>query len=237
MMRFNTTGHAAWILAAGLWVSALAYHADARAQEAAQPAVGTATGVVAAPEAPTRLHPKKTASKSRKTERHAKGQSKAKNSAQEEAAKGDTAKETTAKADDLKPTQNDNMSPAVANANAQWANDAKPTDTYNMSAQAGNVLNQMGAQTEQPASADAETGTQTATEVVASDQLNELDRAAEAQPPLTLAKATIDTPPSPAPTASVENSKPWEQTSMIGKVFIALGGLLTLASAARMFMA
>ena len=29
----------------------------------------------------------------------------------------------------------------------------------------------------------------------------------------------------------------WSQTSLIGKIFIAFGGLLTLASAARMFMA
>jgi hypothetical protein len=29
----------------------------------------------------------------------------------------------------------------------------------------------------------------------------------------------------------------WDQTSLIGKVFIAFGGLLTMASAARMFMA
>ena len=233
-MRFKTTGHAAWILAAGLWVSAFAYPAtDARAQEAAQPAVGTATGVVAAPEPPTRLPPKKTASKPRKAERHAK----AKKPAQEETAKADTAKDTTAKADDLKPTQNDNMSPAVANANAQWANDAKTTDTYNMSAQAGNVLNQMDAQPAQNTTASADESAH-AEQVVASDQLNELDRAAESQPPLTLAKATIDTPEAAAPAATVENSsKPWEQTSMIGKVFIALGGLLTLASAARMFMA
>jgi hypothetical protein len=231
-MRFNTTGHAAWILAAGLCVSALLYPvAKAGAQETAQaeqPAVGTATGVVAAPEQPTRLHPKKTASKSRKSERHAK----AKKPAQEEAAKDDTAS-----AEDLKPTQNDNMTPAVANANAQWANDAKPTDTYNMSAQAGNVLNQMDAQPAPGAAASPEDSAH-AEQVVSSDQLNELDRAAESQPPLTLAKATLDTPSaSSAPSATVENTKPWEQTSMIGKVFIALGGLLTLASAARMFMA
>ncbi|QUS39219.1 hypothetical protein RPMA_10500 [Tardiphaga alba] len=73
---------------------------------------------------------------------------------------------------------------------------------------------------------------------MASDQLNELDRAAEDKPPLTLAKATIDAPASPAPAATtVENNRPWEQTSLIGKVFIALGGLLTVASAARMFIA
>jgi hypothetical protein len=29
----------------------------------------------------------------------------------------------------------------------------------------------------------------------------------------------------------------WDQASLIGKVFIAFGGLLTFASAARMFMA
>ena len=224
-MRFTTTGHAAWMFAAGLCVSAALFPAHrAAAQDAAQaseqPAVGSATGVTAAPAEPTRLHPKKSASKSRKTERQAKAKK--------------PAKEETAKAEELKPSQDDSMSPAVANANAQWANEAKPTDTYNMSAQAGTVLSQMGAQPEPHATADAESH---ATEVVASDQLNELDRAAEEQPPLTLAKATIDTPPAAAPSATVENSKPWEQTSMIGKVFIALGGLLTLASAARMFMA
>lgn len=226
-MRFNTTGHAAWIFAAGLCASAMLLPAtDAAAQTAEQPAaVGTATGVVAGPSEPTRLHPKKSASQSRKATR----QAKAKKPAKEEAAKQE------AKAEDLKPTQNDAMPPAVANANAQWGNDAKPTDTYNMSAQAGNVLSQMDAQAEPQASADAENHAPAA-EVVASDQLNELDRAAEEKPPLTLAKATIDTPPAVAPT-TVENSKPWEQTSMIGKVFIALGGLLTLASAARMFMA
>ncbi|WP_398477393.1 hypothetical protein [Tardiphaga sp.] len=226
-MKFSTTGHAAWILAAGLCVSAALFPAThAAAQEAAQApeqpaaAVGSATGVTAAPAQPTRLHPKKTASKSRKAER----QAKAKKPAQEE----------TAKAEELKPTQDDTMSPAVANANAQWANEAKPTDTYNMSAQAGTVLSQMGAQPEPQATA---ADSAHAEQVVAPDQFNDLDRAAEEQPPLTLAKATIDTPPAAIPSATVENSKPWEQTSLIGKVFIALGGLLTLASAARMFIA
>jgi hypothetical protein len=226
-MKFNTTGHAAWVLVAGLCASAALFPAThAAAQEAAQApeqpaaAVGSATGVTAAPAQPTRLHPKKTASKSRKAER----QAKAKKPAQEE----------TAKAEELKPTQDDTMSPAVANANAQWANEAKPTDTYNMSAQAGTVLSQMGAQPEPQATA---ADSAHAEQVVAPDQLNDLDRAAEEQPPLTLAKATIDTPPAAIPSATVENSKPWEQTSLIGKVFIALGGLLTLASAARMFIA
>jgi hypothetical protein len=37
--------------------------------------------------------------------------------------------------------------------------------------------------------------------------------------------------------ASSNESSTWDQTSLIGKIFIAFGGLLTLASAARMFMA
>ena len=32
-------------------------------------------------------------------------------------------------------------------------------------------------------------------------------------------------------------SSTWDQTSLIGKIFIAFGALLTMASAARMFMA
>jgi hypothetical protein len=37
--------------------------------------------------------------------------------------------------------------------------------------------------------------------------------------------------------ASGSDSSTWDQTSLIGKIFIAFGALLTMASAARMFMA
>jgi hypothetical protein len=40
-----------------------------------------------------------------------------------------------------------------------------------------------------------------------------------------------------APAAVSSSDSTWDQTSLIGKIFIAFGGLLTLASAARMFMA
>jgi hypothetical protein len=43
-------------------------------------------------------------------------------------------------------------------------------------------------------------------------------------------------PPAQAAAASNDNST-WDQTSLIGKIFIAFGALLTIASAARMFMA
>jgi hypothetical protein len=100
---------------------------------------------------------------------------------------------------------------------------------------------------DKPAGAQAETDGQ----VVASDQLNDLDRALQqsqsqgspstqpqAQP---VAQALAMTPvkvASAAPVSANSNeSSTWDQTSLIGKIFIAFGALLTMASAARMFMA
>lgn len=75
--------------------------------------------------------------------------------------------------------------------------------------------------------------------VVPPDELNEVDRSLSdnnKQPTPSIAMASIST--SPAPTATVSNNdSTWTQTSLIGKIFIAFGGLLTLASAARMLIA
>ena len=70
--------------------------------------------------------------------------------------------------------------------------------------------------------------------VVAADQLNDVDRSLQqsnsqpaAAPPL---------PSAPEATMTSDNTV-WDQTSLIGKIFIGFGALLTMASAARMFMA
>ena len=42
---------------------------------------------------------------------------------------------------------------------------------------------------------------------------------------------------SPSGRADNNDSSTWDKTSLIGKIFIAFGALLTMASAARMFMA
>jgi hypothetical protein len=44
------------------------------------------------------------------------------------------------------------------------------------------------------------------------------------------------TPPTPSPSITKDGSA-WDQTSLIGKIFIGFGALLTMASAARMFIA
>ena len=75
-------------------------------------------------------------------------------------------------------------------------------------------------------------------QAAAPDQLNDSDRAARDNAISTPA-ASNDAPAArsaPVMAASGEHSV-WDETSLIGKIFIGFGALLTIASAARMFMA
>jgi hypothetical protein len=122
--------------------------------------------------------------------------------------------------------------PWVANAHAQLASADTPTGNAKaMSARANDIL-----QTTQ----DNSTNTQPATDtqVVSADQLNDVDRALhDSTPPApTKAMAFAEAPAAPVMASSNESST-WDQTSLIGKIFIGFGALLTMASAARMFMA
>jgi hypothetical protein len=120
--------------------------------------------------------------------------------------------------------------PSVANANAQLAPAGTPAGNARaMSARANDILQ------------TAEARPAADTQVVAADQLNDVDLALhEGQPPAaTMALASAEAPIAAAPPvmASSQESSTWDQTSLIGKIFIAFGALLTMASAARMFMA
>jgi hypothetical protein len=115
---------------------------------------------------------------------------------------------------------------SIANANAQLASAETPPDSARaMSAKASTIL-QAGA--DKPA---------TDGQVVAADQLNDVDRALQQSRPLALAAAEPPTVPATPSLASSKEESTWDQTSLIGKIFIGLGALLTMASAARMFMA
>ena len=125
--------------------------------------------------------------------------------------------------------------PSVANANAQLASAEAPDNSARaMSTKANTML---------LAAADKPADTQPAaeTQVVAADQLNDLDRALQESRPAaaTLAMASAGPPAAPAAPvmASSREDSAWDQTSLIGKIFIGFGALLTMASAARMFMA
>jgi hypothetical protein len=124
--------------------------------------------------------------------------------------------------------------PSVANANAQMTSADTPAGNAEaMSARANDILQAAPAN---PADAQPAADAQ----VVAADQLNDLDRALHESPrAATLAMASADAPvAATAPVMASSNaSSTWDQTSLIGKIFIGFGALLTMASAARMFMA
>jgi hypothetical protein len=125
------------------------------------------------------------------------------------------------------------MPPSVANANAQLVSADAPeaTDTLAgkakaMSTRANDILQ---AAPDKPA--DAQPAADST--VVPPDQLNEVDRTLPTSAPPAMAMASADRPAM----ENSDDSSTSDRTSLIGKIFIACGGLLTLASAARMFMA
>jgi hypothetical protein len=138
-------------------------------------------------------------------------------------------------------SDNSAIPPTVANANAQMAStqiaatDVPGGNAKAMSARANEILQATPAN---PAGAQSNLNGQ----VVAADQLNDVDRALHESKPPALVMASADTPdtaavaPAMASTSSNDGST-WDQTSLIGKIFIGFGALLTMASAARMFMA
>lgn len=85
-----------------------------------------------------------------------------------------------------------------------------------------------------------------ASQATGTDQLSESDRAAPQddvrQPVIVTQQAETQTPTqtqaAPAmPIVAGSRGATWDETSLIGKIFIGFGALLTIASAARMFMA
>ena len=213
-MSIKASGRSALILATGLFVCFAGPSQEAAGADSTTAKAENAVGV------------------QKHGSRHSKSHAQHKSSKQ--ALKSTAAKPATpdAAADDA-----DNSSaipPSVANANAQLAAADTPAGKAKaMSARANDIL--------QPAPnnpADAQPGADA--QVVSANQLNDVDRALhENKPPAaTLALASADAPAAPAAPmmASNQESSTWDQTSLIGKIFIAFGALLTMASAARMFM-
>ena len=77
-------------------------------------------------------------------------------------------------------------------------------------------------------------------QVVPPDQLNDIDRALAGTPYRTTVGVAPPIRPAAvrvAPIIVASSSEAWDQTSLVGKIFVGIGACLTLASAARMFMA
>jgi len=125
------------------------------------------------------------------------------------------------------------MPPEVANANAQLAAADTPTAAA-ASAMTGRANDNVQAAADNTAAPSAEN------QAVEPDQLNDGNRALQQDnpPAQKVVIAATDAQPRPAPVmASSPQNSAWDQSSLIGKIFIGVGTLLTLASAARMFMA
>jgi len=176
------------------------------------------------------------------------GKSDAKNDVQRKSSKEALKSPAPKKADDVAAdeagdtTASSAMPPSVANANAELATGDTPTaaNAKAMSAHASDILQTAPGN-------EANTRPAAETQIVAADQLNDVDRALHetATPAQAPAPAIASAEPPAAPTpqpapmmaAASNESTTWDQTSLIGKIFIGFGALLTMASAARMFMA
>lgn len=161
------------------------------------------------------------------------------------AQKASTGDKTADAADDS--GRSSSIPPTVANANAQLA-PAQPTTADSptdnaaraMTARASDILQAAPDKpADAPPPASAQSDAQPDAQVVSADQLNDVDRALRESPPAasTPPAAPLAVAPTEAPVAAKSNeSTAWDQTSLIGKIFIGFGALLTMASAARMFI-
>jgi hypothetical protein len=209
-MTIKASGRSALILATGLWVC------FAGPSQAAAGADGAA--------APVALNKsiKHSAHHWKKVAHRKSGKVALKSSAPKKAA--DVAEDDGDKSSTLPPR--------VANANAQLASADTPGGSAKaMSARANTILQ---AAPGNPAYAQ----TTTETQIVSADQLNDVDLALHEStaPAPALTVASADVPVAPV-MASGNESSTWDKTSLIGKIFMAFGVMLTVASAARMFMA
>jgi hypothetical protein len=245
-MNIKASGRSALIIAAGFWVCV----------SGPLQAAEDADGGVTASRTETAAGPPVALSKFTKKSRHWKHVSSQRKSVKVARDSTERAKTSEKNVSEKKKTfeadaaLNDDGSapslpPAVANANAQMAAADGPADSATaLSSQARDRLQVMAASQPDPQAQPPAPNT----ELVAADELNDVDRALsengnddkDKAPSATLAMAAAQAQaPAQIQAAAVvsPDDSTWSQTSLIGKIFIAFGGLLTLASAARMFMA
>lgn len=229
--NWRTAGSTALILAAGLWVGLASPLSVTAASAQASSAAST-------PDKPMSLKKFTKPAKSKKSAR-AKSHDNAKLT-KEANAKEENAAAKNASTMDSANDSGSNWSERNANANASMPlSNAVFAGAGATAAQADNLLKQMSGESAAPAKAVSPTApAQPTAQVMPADQLNDLDKTIAVdhdKPALMLASASLDTSPASASTGS--DSNPWDKTSLIGRIFIAFGGLLTLASAARMMIA
>jgi hypothetical protein len=229
-MIIKASGRSALILATGLFVC---FAGPSQAAGVTDPAASATAG------APIVLNKyvKHTAHHAKKLAERKSSKVASKPSTDAKAAATDTAADDGDNSSTIQPSE---IPPAVANANAQLASADAPTGTAKaMAARANSIV--QAAPDSQASPQPAADPTQDNAQVVSADQLNDVDRSLHESnaAATTLAMVSADAPAATTTaTATTSNeSTTWDQTSLIGKIFIGFGALLTMASAARMFMA
>ncbi|TKT74105.1 hypothetical protein YH63_021260 [Afipia massiliensis] len=237
-MRIRSAGLAALVAAAGIWMSFSGEPAMAAKSTAAKAAKSS----VATADRPIVL------SKFKKQRAHAAKKSR---TAQARQAKRATSK-ASSKAKVLAEKSADKSGAAGNKVVADASKSELPVSVANARAQALAV--------DQARNIAALDSTDVAVvdgmQLASADQLTDADRAATADAAvaqdLIAPTPPVAAPPSPSapsskilrpvstaekPVLKTDDSDPWSKTSLIGKIFIAFGSLLTLASAARLMIA
>jgi hypothetical protein len=136
------------------------------------------------------------------------------------------------------------LPPQVANANARIdAQLDEPSGTTKAMTERANAILLAQADNRPETKAEnkpAEAQVPAESQAAAPDQLNDTDRTLQepkASSQTVAMAATAVKAGTGTPAAAASDTSTWDQTSLIGKIFIAFGALLTIASAARMFMA
>jgi len=228
-MITRASGHSALLLAAGVWICCIYFAGPSQAAPATDDAAATPASASAAPIAPSKSA--KHSSHHAQTSAHRKSGDESQKSAD-----GKKAGAAEAAADNGAPSmpQSSAIPPSVANANAQLP----ATDTL-----AGNNARAMSQRANSIVQAAPDASPTADMQIVSADQLNDVDRALHETPsPATpLATASADNVPVMAASsplmATGSGNTTWDRTSLIGKIFIGFGVLLTMASAVRMFIA
>ena len=233
-MIVKASGRSALILATGLFVC---FAGPSQAAGATDPAASATAG------APIALnkYAKHTAHHGKKVAQRKSSKVASKSSTDTKATATDAAADDGDNSPTIQPSE---IPPAVANANAQLASaDTQNDTTKAMAARASSIVQaatDSQASPQPPANA-AQDNTHDNAQVVSADQLNDVDRSlhegSAAATPVAMASADAPAATTPTPATASNESSTWDQTSLIGKIFIGFGALLTMASAARMFMA
>jgi hypothetical protein len=235
-MKIKGNGRSALILVAGLWVCFAGPSPAAAGNEAT-----TASSTAGAPIALNK-YTRHGSRHWRRYAHHSSSKVAVKSTDDKDDKKAAATNVTATDADKSPPPSSSDIPPTVANAKAELAASDSPTSdaAHAMSVRANNIV-----QNAPNNPADAQPAAES--QVVAPDQLNDVDRALhEANAPATaapLAMAAAEPPaasataPVVAGSAASSSDGTWDKTSLIGKIFIGFGALLTMASAARMFMA